>query len=221
MDSVPHPGLGRPQGVEQVVLGFKAQLEAGAADVKRYFARMCKAGKAGVRDGCVVERYGAGCFKPGLPYWALDMPGTGDAPIKIDVGFERVFSRAIALQTRPTGPQRIGLQGGPHGHCRAQAPMEDLYMVLRTGTTAKEAWAHPSGGHIGRNRELSEAQIFEGVIATWFARMFKQADLARLVLRCGGREVVNKIKSHRPPTAALGQPPACVRLPSVRTERLL
>jgi hypothetical protein len=49
--------------------------------------------------------------------------------------------------------------------------------VLRTGTTAKEAWVNPVGGHI-----------------------------------CCSREVWRQSESHRQPVAALGQPPACVRL---------
>jgi hypothetical protein len=40
-------------------------------------------------------------LKAGLAYVALDMPGTGESPIKIDVGAERIFSRVIdALQSR-------------------------------------------------------------------------------------------------------------------------
>src|SRR3954453_5137966 len=34
----------------------------------------------------VVEQYGPGYLAAGLGYVAIDMPGTGDAPIKIDVG---------------------------------------------------------------------------------------------------------------------------------------
>jgi hypothetical protein len=44
---------------------------------------------------------------------------------------------------------------------------------MRTGTNPREAWVNPTGGHIGRNRELSDAQIFEGVITPWFARRLR------------------------------------------------
>jgi hypothetical protein len=57
------------------------------------------------------------------------------------------------------------------GEKDTQVPGEDLYIVLRIGTT--EAWVNPTGGHIGRKREWSDAQIFEGVITPWFARMLK------------------------------------------------
>jgi dienelactone hydrolase len=213
----------------------------------------------------VVEQYGPGYLKAGLAYVALDMPGTGDAPLKIDVGAERVFSRVIdALQTRTDiDPQRMGLQGvswgghwaarmaiaepqrlkavvnwagpvhayfhrdwqlkalgtreylfdlfaaraavygtetledflayGPrmslkdtgaldkptapqllvNGERDTQVPIEDLYVVLKTGATPKEAWVNPTGGHIGRDRQWSDARIFETVITPWFARMLR------------------------------------------------
>src|SRR5262249_2071042 len=47
------------------------------------------------------ERAGA-FLKAGLGVLCLDMPGTGEAPIKIDVGAEKMFSAAIDyLLTRP------------------------------------------------------------------------------------------------------------------------
>lgn len=213
----------------------------------------------------VVEQYGPGYLKAGLAYVALDMPGTGESPLKIDVGAERIFSRVIDhLQSRSDiDAARMGFQGvswgghwaarmaiaeptrlkavvnwaGPvHGYFQrdwqlkalgtreylfdlfparaavygvesledflaygprmslkdnggldkpsapqllvngerdTQVPIDDLYIVLKTGTRAKEAWVNPTGGHIGRNREWSDAQIFEGVIVPWFARTLR------------------------------------------------
>jgi esterase FrsA len=210
----------------------------------------------------VVEQYGPGYLKEGLAYVALDMPGTGESPIKIDVSSERIFSRVIdALQQRTDiDSKRIGLQGvswgghwaarmaiseakrlkavvnwggpvhdyfqsewqikalgtreylfdlfearasvygvktlneflayGPrmslkdtgavdkptapqllvNGEKDTQVPIADLYLVLKSGTTAKEAWVNPTGGHIGRNKDWSDAQIFEKVITPWLAR---------------------------------------------------
>ena len=69
---------------------------------------------------------------------------------------------------KPTAPQLL-----VNGERDTQVPIEDLYVVLRTGTNPKEAWVNPTGGHIGRNRELSDAQIFEGVIVPWFSRKLK------------------------------------------------
>jgi hypothetical protein len=42
-----------------------------------------------------------------------------------------------------------------------------------TDALKQRAWVNPSGGHIGRNREWSDAQIFETVITPWFARRLK------------------------------------------------
>jgi len=213
----------------------------------------------------VVEQYGPGYLKAGLAYIALDMPGTGESPLKIDIGAERIYSRVIdAIEARPDiDPARLGFQGvswgghwaarmaiaepkrlkavvnwaGPvHGYFQrdwqlkalgtreylfdlfparaavygtetleqflaygprmslkesgaldkpsapqllvngerdTQVPIDDLYIVLKSGSTAKEAWVNPTGGHIGRNREWSDGQIFEQVIVPWFVRRLR------------------------------------------------
>ena len=213
----------------------------------------------------VVEQYGPGYLKAGLAYIALDMPGTGESPLKIDIGAERIYSRVIdAIETRSdVDPARLGFQGvswgghwaarmaiaepkrlkavvnwaGPvHGYFQrdwqlkalgtreylfdlfparasvygtetleaflaygprmslkdsgalakpsapqllvngerdTQVPIDDLYVVLQSGSTAKEAWVNPTGGHIGRNREWSDGQIFDQVIVPWLARKLR------------------------------------------------
>jgi hypothetical protein len=80
----------------------------------------------------------------------------------------RMSLKDNAALDKPTAPQLL-----VNGERDTQVPIEDLYIVLRTGTTPKEAWVNPTGGHIGRNRELSDAQIFEGVIVPWFSRTLK------------------------------------------------
>ena len=57
----------------------------------------------------VAEQYGPGYLSANLAYLALDMPGTGESPITIDVGAERIFSRMLDhLQTRTDiDPKRI------------------------------------------------------------------------------------------------------------------
>ena len=65
----------------------------------------------------VVDQYGASYLKSKLAYLALDMPGTGESPVKIAPGVERLFSRVIdAMQNRTDiDPERIGFQGGSWG----------------------------------------------------------------------------------------------------------
>lgn len=55
----------------------------------------------------------ASYLRHGIGFFAVDMPGTGEAPIKIDVGSERMFSRILDyLATRPEiDAKRIVVQG--------------------------------------------------------------------------------------------------------------
>lgn len=75
----------------------------------------------------------------GIAVFALDMPGTGEAPLKIDVGAERMFSRAIDyLLTRPEiDGKRIAVQGGSwSGHWAARLAIverERLKAVVAQG----------------------------------------------------------------------------------------
>ena len=87
----------------------------------------------------VVEQYGPDYLKAGLAYVALDMPGTGESPIKIDVGAERIFSRVIdALQSRSDlDTNKIGFQGvswGGHWAARmAYAEPQRIKAVVNWG----------------------------------------------------------------------------------------
>lgn len=59
----------------------------------------------------------------GIAVFSLDMPGTGQAPIKIDVGAERMYSRALDyIATRPEiDAKRVVIQGGSwSGHWSAK-----------------------------------------------------------------------------------------------------
>lgn len=100
----------------------------------------------------VVEQYGPGYLAAGLAYVALDMPGTGEAPIKIDVGAERMFSRVIdALQGRTDiDPKRMGFQGvswGGHWAARiAYVEPQRLRAVVN--------WAGPVHGYFQREWQL-------------------------------------------------------------------
>jgi esterase FrsA len=201
-------------------------------------------------------------LKAGLGVLCLDMPGTGEAPIKIDVGAERMYARVIdylvtrtdidarkiavigaswggywasalafsekdrlrgavswggpahryfqrewqenALGTREYlfdlfaarasvyrveslddflsyGPrmslQARGFVGKPsapmlliNGENDTQVPIDDLYLLLRSGTP-KEAWVNPQGGHIGRGPGWPDGKIISDVAIPWLARI--------------------------------------------------
>src|SRR3954454_13962657 len=89
----------------------------------------------------VVEQYGPGYLAAGLGYLAIDMPGTGEAPIKIDVGAERIFSRLLdtLAARKDVDPKRIGFMGVSWGG----------HWATRVGYTEKDrlrgtvAWAGP------------------------------------------------------------------------------
>ncbi len=100
----------------------------------------------------VVEQYGPDYLAAGLAYVALDMPGTGESPIRIDVGAERIYARVIdAMQSRTDiDPARMGFQGvswGGHWAVRmAYAEPKRLRAVVN--------WAGPVHGYFQRDWQL-------------------------------------------------------------------
>ncbi len=198
-------------------------------------------------------------FKSGIGIVAIDMPGTGESPVKADLKSERIFSRTLDyLATRPdVDSKRIVawgvsygghwaaqlayiekdrirgavVQGGPvhdyympewqkkslgtpeylfdlfaaramaygvtsldeyYAYCPrlslktqgllgqpsapmlvlngaqdSQVPISDLYMLLQSGGSAKDAWVNPDGGHTGRSAEWPNSRIVEEVVMPW------------------------------------------------------
>jgi len=53
-----------------------------------------------------------------------------------------------------------------------QVPVEDLFLLMRSGSP-KDVWINPQGGHMGRNKEISDQKIFETVTLPWVVRMVK------------------------------------------------
>ncbi|HUL93504.1 MAG TPA: alpha/beta fold hydrolase [Burkholderiales bacterium] len=53
-----------------------------------------------------------------------------------------------------------------------QVPVEDVFLLMRSGSP-KEVWINPQGGHMGRNKEISDHKIFETVTLPWVVRMLK------------------------------------------------
>lgn len=64
-----------------------------------------------------VDHGSAYLLKAGLASLSLDMPGTGEAPVKMELGAERMIGKAIDyLQTRSDiDPQRIAISGSSAG----------------------------------------------------------------------------------------------------------
>jgi esterase FrsA len=53
-----------------------------------------------------------------------------------------------------------------------QVPIEDVFLLMRSGSP-KEVWINPQGGHMGRNKEISDQKIFETVTLPWVVRMLR------------------------------------------------
>lgn len=215
-----------------------------------------------------VEHGSAYLLKAGMASLALDMPGTGQSPVKMALGSERMIAKAIDyLATRPEiDAKRIAMngasaggywsalmgyvereriraavvRGGPiheyfqpgwqrkswgtseylfglkearmnvygfkpgeeekflaamqpfslktrgilekpsspmlviNGEKDTQVPIEDLYILLRTGS-AKYGWVNPSGGHTGRSAEWNEEKITASVVVPWLTAMLAPA----------------------------------------------
>jgi pimeloyl-ACP methyl ester carboxylesterase len=53
-----------------------------------------------------------------------------------------------------------------------QVPVEDVFLLMRSGSP-KEVWINPQGGHMGRNKEVSDQKIFETVTLPWVVRALR------------------------------------------------
>jgi esterase FrsA len=213
----------------------------------------------------------AALIRNGIGFFAVDEPGTGEAPIKADIGAERMFSRILDyFATRPEiDTQRVlvrgnswsgywaaklayiekdrlrgaVVQGGPvdnyfspewqrpglgtreylfdlfparasvygvetideflafgprlslktegylgkpsapmlilNGALDTQVPIADLYVLLQSGGTAKEAWVNPNGGHTGRSADWPNSRIFEEIILPWIKGKLEPANAGK------------------------------------------
>ncbi len=54
-----------------------------------------------------------------------------------------------------------------------QVPIDDLLLLLRTGT-AKEAWVNPQGGHVGRGPGWPDGKILTDIALPWLARLVSE-----------------------------------------------
>ena len=116
----------------------------------------------------VVEQYGPGYLAAGLAYLAIDMPGTGEAPIKIDVGAERLFSRLLdALAARKdVDAKRIGFMGvswGGHWAARVAFAEKDRLRAVVD-------WAGPTDIYFSREWQSKALQTREYLFDLFAAR---------------------------------------------------
>jgi esterase FrsA len=72
--------------------------------------------------------------------------------------------RARGFVDKPTAPMLL-----INGEKDTQVPIDDLYLLLRSGTP-KEAWVNPQGGHIGRGPGWPDGKIMTDVALPWLAR---------------------------------------------------
>jgi len=69
--------------------------------------------------------------------------------------------------TNPSTPMLL-----VNGSQDSQVPIEDLYLLLRSGSP-KEAWVNPEGGHMGRSKTLKDHEIFKDIVLPWIVRRLK------------------------------------------------
>ena len=66
-----------------------------------------------------------------------------------------------------------------NGALDTQVPISDLYLLLQSGGTAKEAWVNPNGGHTGRSVDWPNSRIFEEIILPWINGKLEPATTSR------------------------------------------
>ncbi len=84
----------------------------------------------------------------------------------LDDGLARAAQMSIKTQDlldKPTPPFLL-----VNGERDTVAPIEDLYLVLRSGPTPKSAWINPVGIHLARSAEWNDERIMREVIMPWF-----------------------------------------------------
>ena len=80
----------------------------------------------------------------------------------------------MSLQARGLLSQPSTAVLAVNGEKDSQVPIDDLYLLLRTGTP-KFAWVNPTGGHVGRSAEMSEDKIHRQVIVPWLNQVMATA----------------------------------------------
>ncbi|MSQ70134.1 MAG: alpha/beta hydrolase [Betaproteobacteria bacterium] len=126
-----------------------------AGPVDAYFSREWQMKALGTREylfdlfAARAEVYGASTLEDFLAYGP------------------RMSLKTAGWLNRPSAPMLL-----INGEKDSQVPVEDLYVLLRSGSV-KEAWVNPEGGHIGRGRDWPDTRIFKEVVVPWLANRLK------------------------------------------------
>jgi hypothetical protein len=72
--------------------------------------------------------------------------------------------KAQGLLDKPTPPFLL-----VNGENDSQVPIDDLLLVLRSGSTPKMAWLNPIGMHLARSPDWNDERIMRDVIIRWLA----------------------------------------------------
>ena len=81
----------------------------------------------------------------------------------------KVGLKTLGLLDKPMPPMLV--IAGVHD---TQVPIADIDLLLHSGTTPKEAWVNPAGGHMGRDaKEWSDPVIFKKITTPWLLRQLE------------------------------------------------
>jgi len=79
---------------------------------------------------------------------------------------EQMSLRTRGILAKPMAPMLV-----IGGRLDTQVPIADIELLLLSGETPKDAWIHPGGGHMGRDRkDWPDPVIFRRVTAPWLTR---------------------------------------------------
>jgi esterase FrsA len=88
------------------------------------------------------------------------------SPDELIAFLPKMSLQAQGLLGKPTAP--ILVVGGTRD---TQVPIDDLELLINSGSTPREAWINPAGGHMGRNGTTwPDPAIFKKIILPWEVR---------------------------------------------------
>jgi esterase FrsA len=125
-------------------------------------------------------------LRRGVATLALDMPGTGEAPLPVSTGADRLYSAARDfIGTDPRlDPERIGAYGlsfGGHFAVKLALMMPALKGVVQVGGPIHHAFAPEHASRLPFGTRIALARVM-GVDANRFAQAFEELSLTAQAL---------------------------------------